>query len=156
MVKPFHFFEEVFFESKNRLFESEHSLSRFSEETAQAYYLYLRNDCDLEHDEELIQDWYKSTPKLKATLNSHYNSERHRTEKAARLRDIRSLPWEDRPNNNVDDFIREFTNIVNTNIHNPILRLKYIRYMADYVRICGEGEAYKNVMHDVEEQARNL
>jgi len=28
--------------------------------------------------------------------------------------------------------------------------------MADYVRICGESEAYKNVMHGVEEQARNL
>lgn len=156
MIKSFHFFEEVFFESKIRFFESKHNLSRFSEETAQAYYLYLRNDCDLEHDKELIQDWYKSTPKLKATLNSHYNSERHRTEKEARLRDIHSLPWEDIPSNNVDDFIREFINIVNTNIQDLVLRLKYIRYMADYVRVCGESEAYKNVMHDVEEQARNI
>lgn len=69
---------------------------------------------------------------------------------------MHSLPWEDEPNHTVDDFIREFTNIVNTNIQDPVLRLKYLRYMADYIRICGEDEAYKTVMHDVKEQATTI
>lgn len=66
---------------------------------------------------------------------------------------MHSLPWEDEPNHTVDDFIREFTNIVNANIQDPVLRLKYLHYMADYTRICGENDAYKTVMHDVEKQA---
>lgn len=66
------------------------------------------------------------------------------------------MPWEDLPHHTVDDFVRVFTNIVNANIPNVLLRLRYLRYMADYVRICGEDEAYRAIRDNVKVQAANL
>lgn len=122
------------------------------------YYNYLQHNLSLANNDDIIDGLYSSNAiqKLERPLNSKFNSVRKKSEKELRLRSINSLPWEDLPNHTVDDFVREFTNIVNANIPNLLLRLRYLRYMADYVRICGEDEAYRIVRDNVKAQAANL
>ena len=153
------FFEAIYTESTIKNFVSSvNTQSRFTEETAQSYYNYLQHNLSLVNNDDIIDGLYGSSAraKLERPLNSKFNSRRKKSEKELRLRNVNSLPWEDLPHHTVDDFVRVFTNIVNTNIPNVLLRLRYLRYMADYVRICGENEAYKAVRDNVKTQAANL
>lgn len=153
------FFETIYTESTIKNFVSSvNTQSRFTEETAQSYYNYLQHNLSLVNNDDIIDGLYGSSAraKLERPLNSKFNSKRKKSEKELRLRNVNSLPWEDLPHHTVDDFVRVFTNIVNANIPNVLLRLRYLRYMADYVRICGENEAYKAVRDNVKTQATNL
>lgn len=153
------FFEAIYTESKIKGFISSLNVhSRFTEETAQSYYNYLQHNLSLVNNDDIIDGLYGSNArqKLERPLDSRFNSIRKKSEKELRLRNVNSLPWEDLPHHTVDDFVRVFTNIVNANIPNVLLRLRYLRYMADYVRICGEDEAYRAIRDNVKVQAANL
>lgn len=159
MNNPEKFFEAVYTESKIKSFISSlNNYSRFTEETAQSYYNYLQHNLSLVNNDDIIDGLYGSNArqKLERPLDSRFNSIRKKSEKELRLRNVNSLPWEDLPHHTVDDFVREFTNIVNANIPNILLRLRFLRYMADYVRICGEDEVYKSVKDNIKAQAANL
>ena len=139
------FFESIFIESIICGFKN--PTEHLTEETAEAYYNYLRNKCNFERDHHTIQKIYKTYTDFDCAIDNSDNSKRNYEDNEL-CKEKGIDKWED---GSVNDFITKFTNILNNKGLNDYIKACYLRYLAEYLKLNGNREEYKTIKNQVQQ-----